>query len=731
MALGSSMKGSLFESLVAFYPGLQVLLGELNPSASSENSFLSVRETLKFLPERFDFLDWIAMKGHDVHPLRPEVHESCYFLHMATKDNTLKSTSNWLWSADFSVRELEKRTKTSCGYASVDSISNSDNKETMLLDDMPSYFLSETLKYFYLSFDSLNPLHNDNERNWVFTTEAHPIHNVALSENEAESKIKKSKRRITKILKARLSRNTNKEDVKGRESVPAYSDNFKLPGSITKGTWAIDTKMNQYIQGYREMMDNKHNLPSQNEDETDLFFLRHIKNDTFSDMTFATFDQIKDGRGAFLGKTCPNYHHPNSHWAHALTGNQFDYTDLFMTRFLNDDDDLRGKTLPTVTSSALFGLLTPDNHNKCNLGDRYSGDRDENKKETHSVPPGMQRIDMGQELGSFDISVHNGEGFYIKHINSGETIEATLVANSEDQSAFLAVDSLIRGKRFRQKHRNLFLDSLKFSLTNVKSVFSAKKNNQVSLPSHNHHERKVIISDTNNHAFSCQLNLIHEAKDSMTKEYDEKSLGIFPCLPATFGPTTLSKLTKHNGISYEAELSIPNTHDLFGCSTNLMKETSDDLNNKNPRIEMVNRGKCNFRSKSLNIGSRNNVMAVIVINTDDKLFVMAGPEEAGYDYSNEPATILITKNSATHIYNHIDELKISTNNRARITARINILPIVENTGKHKTWPQIHSTQNLVQILASQGWGVTAKSEQGQWSLFVVKHEGEDNNITDL
>ena len=45
-------------------------------------------------------------------------------------------------------------------------------------DEMPSFFLNETLKYLYLSFDPSNILHIDKEREWVFTTEAHPMHHV-------------------------------------------------------------------------------------------------------------------------------------------------------------------------------------------------------------------------------------------------------------------------------------------------------------------------------------------------------------------------------------------------------------------------------------------------------------------------------------------------------------------------------------------------------------------------
>ena len=45
----------VFESLMAFYPGLQVLLGELVPSAKTLNSFFLVREFLGLLPGEFQF----------------------------------------------------------------------------------------------------------------------------------------------------------------------------------------------------------------------------------------------------------------------------------------------------------------------------------------------------------------------------------------------------------------------------------------------------------------------------------------------------------------------------------------------------------------------------------------------------------------------------------------------------------------------------------------------------
>ena len=103
----------VFESLMAFYPGMQVLIGELVPAAKSLNSFFSVRETLGLLPERFDFVNWRTVGNGDVHPLRPELLESNYFLHLASighgpkrgpsYQNSSKHTSSWLWAADFAL----------------------------------------------------------------------------------------------------------------------------------------------------------------------------------------------------------------------------------------------------------------------------------------------------------------------------------------------------------------------------------------------------------------------------------------------------------------------------------------------------------------------------------------------------------------------------------------------------------------------------------------------------
>ena len=54
-----------------------------------------------------------------------------------------------------------------CGYATIHDV-----HDKSLEDRQESFFLSETVKYLYLLFDTENPI-NAHERRYVFSTEGH------------------------------------------------------------------------------------------------------------------------------------------------------------------------------------------------------------------------------------------------------------------------------------------------------------------------------------------------------------------------------------------------------------------------------------------------------------------------------------------------------------------------------------------------------------------------------
>jgi endoplasmic reticulum Man9GlcNAc2 1,2-alpha-mannosidase len=96
--------------------------------------------------------------------LRPETVESLYYLYKLTGD---KKYQDYGWSI---FEAFEKYTKIEAGgYTSISDVTNA--KDTKPRDKMESFFLAETLKYFYLLFDDADPI--DLLHKWIFNTEAH------------------------------------------------------------------------------------------------------------------------------------------------------------------------------------------------------------------------------------------------------------------------------------------------------------------------------------------------------------------------------------------------------------------------------------------------------------------------------------------------------------------------------------------------------------------------------
>ncbi|KAG6890086.1 hypothetical protein C0995_012035 [Termitomyces sp. Mi166 len=95
--------------------------------------------------------------------LRPETLESFYILWRTTGQEVWRERGWTIFEA------IEKHTRTEYGYANVGHV---DHLPVQQIDEMPSWFLAETLKYLYLLFTDEDLLPLDE---WVFNTEAHPL----------------------------------------------------------------------------------------------------------------------------------------------------------------------------------------------------------------------------------------------------------------------------------------------------------------------------------------------------------------------------------------------------------------------------------------------------------------------------------------------------------------------------------------------------------------------------
>ena len=107
-------------------------------------------------------LSFSLSQGHNL--LRPETVEALFYLWRATGDVSYREAGWRIFEA------FEERTKVeSGGYASLDTVMRMPPPKR---DEMPSYFLGETLKYLFLLFSDTNVVPLDQ---WVFNTEAHPL----------------------------------------------------------------------------------------------------------------------------------------------------------------------------------------------------------------------------------------------------------------------------------------------------------------------------------------------------------------------------------------------------------------------------------------------------------------------------------------------------------------------------------------------------------------------------
>ncbi|XP_062854894.1 ER degradation-enhancing alpha-mannosidase-like protein 3 isoform X2 [Trichomycterus rosablanca] len=146
------------DSLLAFFPGLQVLKGDIRPAIETHEMLYQVTKKHNFLPEAFttDFrVHWAQ------HPLRPEFAESTYFLYKATRDPYYLEVGRTV------MENLNRFARVPCGFAAMKDVRTGSHE-----DRMDSFFLAEMFKYLFLLFAEEDDLSFDVE-DYVFTTEAH------------------------------------------------------------------------------------------------------------------------------------------------------------------------------------------------------------------------------------------------------------------------------------------------------------------------------------------------------------------------------------------------------------------------------------------------------------------------------------------------------------------------------------------------------------------------------
>jgi hypothetical protein len=789
----------VFESLMAFYPGMQVLLGELTPAARSLNSFFLVREFLGFLPERFNFGSWKVESSGGNHLLRPELLESAYFLHRASKgfqqqfrpqsNSTSVDSSGWQWAADFALHTLEKLARTDCGYASLRDLSptttgalgSAGNKKQMkIMNEMPSYFLSETLKYLYLTFDEDNLLHTDEDRDWVFTTEAHPIHHPnPLNQKDKTTKLEDQKQQLIDRLRSR---------VQGVEAMSSSAWNVLDHEKWTEGSQLLSFM--QQIEPVVSQIGKANALrthPVSNAEHVAEFlqtsrmvepFLAPEQvyldfdffNETQNKMNAAHLTFRKMGNEVSLTRACPNFYMSDFLWIRALNGGGADYADAYRSSAEDavSASESRFYMLGSVDALALHGsgvhaVQLFDESRYCSVKEQQKHGEKPNsssQSSTNAEQKGKDRFSMGGDLGDFDVSAFpGGSGFYIQHVESSETLITTLI---EDETNAHEVETYVMVYSNRPVYQpkietNSRLETLLKTEVKESEVAGAR-------------ERSVVMADLKGHAYICQIEIVvsktlfmqHDtekdyADTESTSTETEKVLAKYPCAPALFGPTHMSELVVSGGIVVEASIRTPKIGEEHGCeskkqdsmpmvvqeeggvSPNSLPHASaaqyaavdddpiqddSDQTCQNKVVQLLQRGICTFQEKSTNQKKSGSADAVIMINSEeDELFVMSGGGMDDPEYLNNqnyPPTVLVTGSDGRGILQVVDSFE--HDDASQLFARVSLV---------RDEIEIVEAGSAFTVTGNKHWpAIRASSEalqvfaRGGWGVHAVQRSGD-------
>ena len=148
-----------YGALDAFFPALLALSGDVPRARRLQASSFKMWNLNGVEPEILDYKTMRVVAGS--YHLRPEIIESTYYLYRITGDPAYRRMGERLFY------DFVKYCRAEAGYAALEDVVTKQKR-----DEMESFALAETFKYFYLLFAPPSTLDFDNI---VFNTEAHPL----------------------------------------------------------------------------------------------------------------------------------------------------------------------------------------------------------------------------------------------------------------------------------------------------------------------------------------------------------------------------------------------------------------------------------------------------------------------------------------------------------------------------------------------------------------------------
>ena len=148
-----------YGALDAFFPALLALSGDLKRARRLQASSFQMWNLYGIEPETLDYKTMRVVAGS--YHLRPEIVESTYYLYHFTGDAEYRQMGKRMFD------DFVKYCRTDSGYAALADVISKQQR-----DEMESFALAETFKYFYLLFAPPETLQFDKV---ILNTEAHPL----------------------------------------------------------------------------------------------------------------------------------------------------------------------------------------------------------------------------------------------------------------------------------------------------------------------------------------------------------------------------------------------------------------------------------------------------------------------------------------------------------------------------------------------------------------------------
>jgi len=148
-----------YGALDAFFPALLALSGDIARARRLQASSFKMWNVHGIEPEILDYKTMRVIAGG--YHLRPEIVESTYYLYRYTGDPKYRRMGEKIFN------DFVNYCRTDAGYAALADVTTKRQR-----DEMESFVLAETFKYFYLLFAAPRTLDFDKV---VFNTEAHPL----------------------------------------------------------------------------------------------------------------------------------------------------------------------------------------------------------------------------------------------------------------------------------------------------------------------------------------------------------------------------------------------------------------------------------------------------------------------------------------------------------------------------------------------------------------------------